>query len=512
MLSSARLALVIACVLTTLFCLYLRANRREHYPIFLGASVALVFVALPELLDSLFEGAGEAGIPLWRAWLGLGTASLACLAFAYTLNRFLDRFVWFGRLRDGENSKVPNILIGLARLGIYGGAAMFITSWLLQRDVTAIVATSGVVAIVLGYSLQPTLSEVFAGLALNLSRPFRTGDSIQVDGVWGVIQDANWRSVTLRTYEGAIVVLPNSKVASQRLTNMDLPDRNMRHHIRFVVDIDIPPGQVRDVAVSAMKAMPQVLPLPEPRFLFKDVTEYGVAYEAIFWHADPNLYIYRRDEVGTALWYAFRRAGIPFSVLRHDLALPEVAVVPPMDPAHQEARLRDILRRSALFRALDDAAIDALVAGHRHLVFGPSERIVRQQEPGSSMFVIIEGEAAVYLERAEGSEHQIATLCAGETFGQMSLMTGEPRSATVRAMNHLVLAEIKKADVAPLLEANPALVEDIAKQIVAIQAENEGHRQRGETDPEVSGPGQVGLFDKLLSISSRIRGFFQVQS
>lgn len=506
------ICIAVISAIVALSCGVLGFQKKNLPAILFGSSLSILFFSTASLADRIASTMFSDAVGHLAPSLQIGASdvllSLACLSIAFTLNAVLKRFVWFGRLSEGTQSRVPNILIALIRLGIYLGAVMVIFSMVFHRDVTAIAATSGVVAIVLGYSLQPTLSEVFAGLALNLSHAFRTGDSVQIDGIWGIIQEANWRSVSLRTYEGTLVIVPNTKMATNRLTNLDMPNHNMRHHIRFIVDVDVPPGRVQSVALAAMNALPHVLKSPPAMLLFKDMTDQGVAYEAIFWHFNPNVYILRRDEVGVALWYAFRRAGIPFSVLRHNLAAHADArsPLPPVDAGRYRRRLSEVLHQSLLFQCFADDAIGQIVERHRELVYGPLETVVRQDDAGTSMFVILDGEVTVLQQNADGSERQLATLGIGETFGHMSLMTGAVRSATVRANGHLVLAEIEKDAIADLLEANPAAVETIAQEITRLEEAN--LRMRSLEKAEASVDGSHGLADRLASVAKLMRSFF----
>ena len=174
---------------------------------------------------------------------------------------------------------IPKILILLCQGMVHLTALLLILSLVFHRDITALLATSGIFAVILGYAAQSTLSEVISGLALSLSKPFKTGDSVQVDGIWGNVVETSWRSVTLRNYEGNLIVLPNSKIAGMRLINLDLPNNNTRHHIPFVMDIDAPPSRVREVAMAAMHSVPSVLKTPSPMVLFKNFVDKGVAYE-----------------------------------------------------------------------------------------------------------------------------------------------------------------------------------------------------------------------------------------
>ncbi len=489
---------------TAFLCLVIWRSRQTRRPIAFGLSLALFFITTTLMTDRLLPLVGLA--PDARLAVTQLLASLACLTAAFAFDAILRRLVWFGSLREGERSAVPNILIGLASLAIYACSLMIIASLIFHRDVTAIAATSGVLAVVLGYSAQPTLSEVFAGLALNISRPFKAGDSVQIDGIWGVIVESGWRSVSLRTYEGTLIVLPNSKAASLRLTNLDLPTHQLRHHIPFTIDIDVPPGRVQAIGVAAMKAQPHVLKTPAPMVLFKNVTEHGMAYEAIFWHDDPNFYILRRDEVGSALWYAYHRAGVAFAVTRRFLATPGDAVLPtpPVDMEAYRRQLSEILHRSPLYQGFPSDAIDSLVDQQHRKIYGPGERIIRQGEPGSSMFVILEGEVDVLLEDDQGNEQRVYSFGPGDTFGHMSLMTGAPRFATVRALAHLVVAEIDKPALAPLLAAYPDAIDRVAQEIMTLESAGEElQRLRGISGAPTTNPARL-----LGQIADRIRHFF----
>jgi CRP-like cAMP-binding protein len=272
------------------------------------------------------------------------------------------------------------------------------------------------------------------------------------------------------------------------------------------MDVDVPPARVREVGIRAMLEVPAVLRQPSPMILVKNFTEWGVAYEAIFWQEDPNTWILRRDEVAGALWYGFHRAGLPLAVRRRDLASPDNAAppVPRPEPRAVAAEIFAALRRAPLFAAVPDDALAMLASSQRRLLFGAPERIVRQNEAGSSMYVILTGRVEVLLEGADGAELPVAAMEAGESFGHLSLMTGEPRSATVRAAGDVVLVEITKEALAPLLAAQPELVEALAAQIVALKEANgriqaERQSRAGAEEPPTTA---------ITRLATLIRAFF----
>lgn len=483
--------------------LVLRSGHGTRW-IWFGVSLAVFFLVTLAMVDRVLPALGDLG-PARRMAIDNALAALAVLSAAFAADAAIRHFLWYGRLGDGGRSRVPNILIGLASAAGYALVGLLIVSLIFNLDVTAVAATSGVVAIVLGVSAQQTLGQAFAGLALSLSQPFRIGDSLQVDGIWGVVVDADWRAVTLRTYEGNLVTLPNTLVASVKLTNLNGPTHDLRHHIPFVVDIDVPPGRVRSIALSAMAGLPNVLRSPAPMLLFKNFEERGALYEAIFWHHDPNVYILRRDETGQALWYAFHRAGIAISVHRLLLSGPPEAArsFSAACEATERGALVDFLRRSPLCAGVSEDELGKLAGRARRRLYAAGERIFREGDTGASMFLILEGSVAVASAAPDGTETQLYVETVGEIFGHMSAMTGAPRFATVRALEHVVLAEFDKATLAPFIAAHPELVEAAAREILRIEALIEDLRK--SDSPDMTSADQSHL---LARLTERIRAFF----
>jgi small-conductance mechanosensitive channel/CRP-like cAMP-binding protein len=471
-----------------------------------------VSFAMPLLIASLILARLPPGTfpNMPPAALAKGLPTLAAFACAFAADAAIRRYLWYGRLGEDGRSRVPDIVIGLASAAGYALTGLVVAGLVLGLDVSAVVTTSGVVAIVLGVSAQQTLGQVFAGLALNLSRPFRIGDSLQAEGVWGRVTQADWRAVTLRTYDGTLVTLPNTLVAAARLTNLRTSTDILRHAIPFVVEPEVPPGRVRAVAMAAMEGLENVLRTPAPLVLFKNFDERGVLYEALFWHRDPNFYILRRDEVGQALWYAFRRAGLPVSVHRRQLARPDAAsAFMPEAPTTNAARLTTLLCESRLWGNVPATELAVLAERARILDYAAGERIIREgdDKDGASMFLLLEGDVSVRLSGPSAEEHEIYTHKAGDVFGHMSALTGAPRFATVRAYGPVTLAEFDKASLAALIAAHPEVVESVAREILRLDDANRELR-RMESMPEAAEL-ETDPLRALRRVADRIRAFFQ---
>lgn len=475
--------------------------RRVWISVSLAVPLLIATVILARLPPGTFPNMPPAA-------LAKGLPTLAAFVCAFAADAAIRRYLWYGSLGEDGRSRVPEIVIGLASACGYLLTGLAVAGLVLGMDVSAVVTTSSVIAIVLGVSAQQTLGQVFAGLALNVSRPFQIGDSLQVDGVWGRVTQADWRAVTLRTYEGTLVTLPNTLVAAARLTNLRTSTDILRHAIPFVVEPEVPPERVRAVALTALEGLENVLRTPAPLVLFKSFDERGVLYEALFWHRNPNVYILRRDEVGQALWYAFRRAGLPVAVHRRQLARPDpTSAFVPETPTANAARLTMLLRNSQLWGGVPATELAALADRARILDYVTGERIMREGEDGASMFLLLDGAVSVRLSDPAGEEREIYTHKAGEIFGHMSALTGAPRYATVRARGPVTLAEFDKASLAPLIAAHPEVVEVVAQEILRIEHTNRELRRMQpmldttelETDP----------LRALRRVADRIRAFFR---
>ena len=160
-------------------CLLALRSRHGARWIGFGAGLTVFFLVTRIMVERVLPALVEAD-PTRRAVIDHLLSAMAALSAAFAIDAAIRRYVWYGRLGEGDRSRVPNILIGLASAAGYALVCLLIAALIFNLDVTAVAATSGVVAIVLGVSAQQTLGQVFAGLALNLSRPFRIGDSLQV--------------------------------------------------------------------------------------------------------------------------------------------------------------------------------------------------------------------------------------------------------------------------------------------------------------------------------------------
>ena len=202
--------------------------------------------------------------------------------------------------------------------------------------------------------------------------------------------------------------------------------------------------------------MPGILTDPRPVAYVRVFESYAVQYELRYWLEDYARYLEIDSAARERAWYALHRAGIKIAypiIEQH-----QYAAGPLLTPSRKEA-IEDVLARVDLFGPLTAAERGRLGTRARERRFGPGEFIVREGDPTSSMFVVESGRAAVSIHGVGGDSRRLATLDPGGAFGEISLLTGEPRTATVRALSEVTAIEIDKETLGPVLEENPALCE-----------------------------------------------------
>lgn len=372
-------------------------------------------------------------------------------------------------------------------------------------DVAALVATSAALSIVLGLALQETLSNLFAGLALMLERPFEAGDWIQMGDLIGQVQEVSWRAVRLKLIrQEDFLIVPNSVVAKSQIVNMSQPLPVHGHAIEVSAPYAEAPERVRQVLVEAALDVEGVLAQPVPRARVMRFEASAIVYQLVYFLVDYSRIYDLQGDVLSRCWYAFRRHGIemPFPVA--DVLFRDAVQVAKDARAAEVARIGALLAGVEFLEALTSEQVERLASEARIVPFPKGGTVVHQGDEGDSLFLVVEGRVEVSVELPGGGPMQrLATLGASDYFGEMSLLTGAPRSATIRAVEETRLVVLRKEALRPLLVADPTVLERLSKTLARRQAELEDAIHRAAVS-EYEGPGG----DRAGQLLGRMRRFF----
>ena len=355
--------------------------------------------------------------------------SLAKLAFAAgIINALVVSFINPLRV-DTVPDRFPTILQEFIVIGLLLLVATFVFH-------DKLLTTSAVSAVVIGFALQDTLGNAFAGLAIQSEKPFNIGHWVRVGEFEGRVAEVTWRATKLRTKSGNFVVLPNNIVSKEAITNYSEPAAPTRLEVEVGASYLASPNAVKAAISEALANAPRVLKAPAPDILLVGFADSAITYRARFWVDDYERDEAARDQVRTAIYYSFQRYAIeiPWPIqVQYEKDWKDA------DPDAQIQERERLLASVDLFAALNPEQRRAIAAATTSRVYGNGEAIVRQDDAGHSMFIVGSGQAVVLL---EPEKREVATIDRGGYFGEMSLLTGEPRTATVVARGDAVVIEI----------------------------------------------------------------------
>ena len=357
--------------------------------------------------------------------------------------------------RDALPDRFPTIVQDALTIALFAIAAVV----LLQEKV---LATTAVGAVVIGFALQETLGNLFAGLAIQIEKPFRVGHWVQIAGKDGIVTETTWRATKIRTKTGNLVVVPNSVLARDTITNYSQPTADTRLELEVGASYDTPPNEVKATILEALSHEQGISRPDLTEVLVVDFAAYAITYRIRFWINDFAADERVRDRVRSLIYYAFRRRGImiPYPIEVQIRREPPPTLV-------DRPEVGRAVNAVDIFAGLSEEQRTALTSAARPSLYGAGEVIVRQGQLGSSMFIVVSGEAVVTL---EPSRHEVARLTPGSFFGEMSLLTGEARTATVTAVSDCEVLEITADGFRRLVLENPAVVEQVGAAVATRAA------------------------------------------
>jgi small-conductance mechanosensitive channel/CRP-like cAMP-binding protein len=384
----------------------------------------------------------------------------------------------------------PKILRNVIDFTLYALAAVPILKTQLNLDLTGLMATSAVLSVVLGLALQETLGNFFAGLSLQLDKPFEVGDFIRIGEHTGRVAQVNWRSIRIMTFRRELVTLPNSLVAKEQLKTFSQDREPVGVDAQVKASYDSPPNVVKAALLEVAREIPQVLVEPPPIARTLAFDESCIRYMVRFYLNDYSLADEVTAELYTRLWYRLRRDGVEMPLPQRVLRIREDAPRTELS----EDMVRGLLRAVDLFQLLGTEDLDRLRQELLVRRFGKGERIIQEGEEGRTFYILASGEVSV---RAGRLQTEVTRLGRGGYFGEMSLLTGERRSATVVAEQDSLLLEVDRPTFARLFEQHPGL----AKQLSALLAQR---RTQLRAVAQASGGG--GGADPVPAEAGRILG------
>jgi small-conductance mechanosensitive channel/CRP-like cAMP-binding protein len=374
-------------------------------------------------------------------------------------------------------------------------------------SVAGLITTSAVLTAVIGFSLQDTLGNIMGGLALQLDNSVQLGDWISLGAgqPQGRVLEIRWRYTAIETRNWETIIIPNGIMIKSQVViagrRHGEPAR-WRKQVDFFLDFRTPPSEViRVVRTALADPVPGMVASPEPQVLFLAIRDSVALYCVRYWTDAIETDEPTDSEVRIRIYYALARAGLRLSI-------PATAVFLTQESSEREVRKasegladrRRAIEQVELFRAMSDEMRRQLADQLVHAPFARGEAVTHEGANEDGLFMIVRGEAVVQIGHGDSSR-EVARLGPGQVLGEMSLMTGEARTASVIAVTDLECYRVDKSAFHTLLRAHPEIAEQVAEVLATRRMALDA--ARGEV-----GEPQKRLATAKQDLLGRIRGFF----
>ena len=490
--SDANAALLPAILATLLLVLTMAvAALRPRWPLWVQVTTrAAVFAMLTILVQRLLGSplrphysAISSGRDVWEHvieagwWLLLARVGVTLVRLLVVLEN-----------RPRETQIVSDLMAG----AIYLATLLAIVNFVFSVPIAGLLATSGVIAIVLGLALQNTLADVFSGIAVGVERPYKAGDLIWVEGnIEGHVVQVTWRSTHIATFQNTIAIVPNSVMAKARLINRSLPEPMRGDTIEIRLDAAASPEHCIETLTAAVRASMMPLALPGPSVAFTGLHGDGAAYEVGYSVASSPLMDRARTEVLAQIHRHLRHAGIALAV--GGMASPGLMKVPM--PA-------DMLEQSDLFGMLDAEERQALGSRFEEVRLEPGEALFHEGDTPKYLFLVASGVVEI-TKLGPSGPHVVHRMSPGESLGAVGLITGSPYAATAKALTPVKVFRMDKASVAAAITATPRLaagLEALAEQgRAALARDSAAADQRQHAEPAEELRSRLRSFLRILA-------------
>jgi small-conductance mechanosensitive channel len=363
-----------------------------------------------------------------------------------------------GRALGRPGRHILQDLLKFCLLAVLLGLAL---SQLFDIQLGSLLTSSAILTAVIGLSMQDTIGSLFSGLLLQIEKPFQEGDWIRVGEVDGQVTEVTWRYTKVVTADGNEALLPNNTVAKDRLVNYDRPDSTLRQVLYVPAPLDAPPVKVKSAILTALGRAEGVVKSPAPVARLHEIQADRLVYAASYSVTGYGGRLAAADAVLSTVWYQFLERGIEIPAPARRLLKGKPAGED--GPGTDLAALAGVELLAGMAEA--DLAMLARVSVARR--FSPGQTIMAKGETGTTMCIILSGLVAVVMGGKE-----VARLAPGQIFGEMALLTGEPRQADVRAVETTRCLEVDREAFRMVLSRNPEIVDRVRGIFAARAAAN----------------------------------------
>jgi small-conductance mechanosensitive channel len=430
--------------------------------------------------------------------------SLLVILAAWLVNRGLHLYYWSEFFEHRYGTPAPKILSSIVTVGLFLVALYIILTVVLGRSISGLLVSTGVLVGIIGLALQNLISDFFYGFSITLENPFYKGDWIELnDGTVGQVVDISWHAIHLLSFNNSIYIVPNSIVSRDTIHNLSRPESTYALWMTVAVDSAFPPDLVRRLLTEATLSCSAVLTDPMPSINLSDASGNPYTYTVYVYFRDFLSHYRGKNDLYMAIHQRLERAGLCTSSVKYAVTTEETA-----PRSFTRPTVLEELSAAEIFKPLAPEDIEQLAASSYEVTFHPGDTIIEEGSVENSLLIITSGVVQVLKQSSRGQEVELDRFGAGDFIGEMSLMTGQPRSATVRAMVTVSGIVVPKQGLEPILQKNPTLSEQIAGVMVQRKMQDPRFSKRVQDSPT---PTSRLLRLYMERMGNRIADFFKIK-
>lgn len=473
------------------------AVRRFVRPtMFFGVSLLLYWFT-PDVAQTL----GQAfGLELGEATANIALTAVVFTGFSLGFN-LIEQLIIRKLVKATTGHAPPRLLIDLLRFMCFIVAGIVVLANIWQKDIAALLTASSVLLAVVGLALRNVIADVFFGIAIAIERPLQIGDWIWVEReMHGRVVEITWRAVRLETTDDETVVIPNSYLSSKPFRNSSAPESYYQDFIEITFDVDLTAANAERILLSAANQVSEVSKQTKPPSVrLVKITGAGVLYQLRFYVPDRASASRVKSDVLKKLARNLHFAGVKVPRDGHEVFVEPLA----RERVRAKVHIERWVERIDIFKALTNDIHTHLAEQAASHIYFSGQNVVKQHDEGSSLFVLIDGLLDIYIAGPDGIDRKVAEVSPGGVFGEMSLLTGAPRGATVKARIDSRVYEITKDALAVVLAEDHQVVDRMSTMLASRQlANNKALAQASQQEVDKA---HADLANQILN---KIRNFF----
>lgn len=401
-------------------------------------------------------------------------AFLWAISLAFLINTLLNQILWEGLLTNNGIRQIPKLLTDGLGLAVYALAIILALHYVYGEPIGAVLATSGVAAVVIGFGAQSTIREVFSGVALSTTQALRIGDYVEIDNVYGQVYGINWRSVSIHNpHTDSLYIFPNSAVAERTILNFSMPTDRFRYYVMFSAELSAPPELVIRAISQELENTRYVFRDPKPDFNILGYSDKGIDYRIRYHFDGDDPWWDAQNEMCMAIWSAMKKHDLRITMNRMLQSSPNEwpALDQRVGRKTQPDEVLSVLKKHPVFTTMSNDELVQLMASYTVSDLGPPSCFFDRGDENQGLYLVLEGAVGLMDIGEDTSDLIVETCVAGDIFGIGPTITDNLHQLKAQALQYSIAVCFLNENVQSLLKKN-SVVEKALKNLVRKQVES----------------------------------------